>query len=129
MDKHTQTIRRQIADELFECVWPFCEIGAERVKNVNRLICAQLNINSIRNKFDSLVDIVNNNIDILMISETKLDLSFPNDQFHIYGFSELYRKFNRNDTGGGILSYIREYIPSKLIVTEMTIEGFLLTSI
>ena len=30
--KHTQTIRRQFADELFECVWPFCGIGAERVK-------------------------------------------------------------------------------------------------
>ena len=29
----------------------------------------------IRNKFDSLIDIVNNNIDIPMISETKLDLS------------------------------------------------------
>ena len=28
MAKHPQTIRRQIADELFECVWPFCEIGA-----------------------------------------------------------------------------------------------------
>ena len=27
MVKHTQTIRRQSADELFECVWPFCEIG------------------------------------------------------------------------------------------------------
>ena len=31
MIKHTQTIRRQIADELFECVWPFCEIGSKRV--------------------------------------------------------------------------------------------------
>ena len=31
MAKHTQTIRQQIAEELFECVWPFCEIGAERV--------------------------------------------------------------------------------------------------
>ena len=27
MVKHTQTIRRQFADELFECVWPFCGIG------------------------------------------------------------------------------------------------------
>ena len=26
MVKHTQTIRRQIADELFECVWPFYEV-------------------------------------------------------------------------------------------------------
>ena len=26
MAKHTQTIRRQFAKELFECVWPFCGI-------------------------------------------------------------------------------------------------------
>ena len=31
MVKHTQTIRRQIADEFFGCVWPFFGIGAERV--------------------------------------------------------------------------------------------------
>ena len=28
MVKHTQTIRQQIANELFERVWPFCEIDA-----------------------------------------------------------------------------------------------------
>ena len=28
MVKHTETIRRQFADELFEYVWPFCKIGA-----------------------------------------------------------------------------------------------------
>ena len=28
MVKNTQTIRQQFADELFECVCPFCEIGA-----------------------------------------------------------------------------------------------------
>ena len=32
MVKHTQTIRRQIADKLFECVWPVCEIGANGLK-------------------------------------------------------------------------------------------------
>ena len=94
-----------------------------RLKNVNRLICAQLNINSIRNKFNSLVDIINNNTDILMISEAKLDPSFPNGQFHIHSFSEPYR-FDRNGNGGGILLYIREDIPSKLILTKMAIEGF-----
>ena len=94
-----------------------------RLKNVNRLICAQLNINSIRNKFDSLVNKINNNTEILMISDTKLDPSFPTGQFHIHGFSEPYR-FDRNGNGGGILLYIREDIPSKLILTKMTIEGF-----
>ena len=57
-----------------------------------------------------------------MISETKLDPSFPNGQFHIHGFSEPYR-FDRNGNSGGILLYIREDIPSKLIVTKMRIEG------
>ena len=40
MTEHTQTIRRQFADELLECVWPFCGTGhfvglalAQRVKN------------------------------------------------------------------------------------------------
>ena len=33
MVKHTQAIRRHIVDELFEFVWPFCEIGAWRVKS------------------------------------------------------------------------------------------------
>ena len=34
MVKQTQTICWQIADELFECVWPFCGIGASRVKEI-----------------------------------------------------------------------------------------------
>ena len=58
-----------------------------------------------------------------MISETKLHPSFPTGQFHTHGFSEPYR-FDRNSSGGGILLYIREYIPSKLISTKMTILGF-----
>ena len=28
MVKHTQTIRRLTGDEMFECVWPFCGVGA-----------------------------------------------------------------------------------------------------
>ena len=31
MAKHTQAIRRQFTDELFECIWPFYGIGALRV--------------------------------------------------------------------------------------------------
>ena len=30
MVKHTRTVRRQFADELFECVWPFCEIDVKK---------------------------------------------------------------------------------------------------
>ena len=90
-----------------------------RLKNGNRLLCAQLNKNSIRNKFDSLVDLRTNNIDILVISEAKLDQSFPTGQFHIHGFSKPYR-FERYGNGGGILQYICEDLPSKLILTAIS---------
>ena len=58
-----------------------------------------------------------------MISETKLYSSFPKGQFHLHGFSEPYR-LDRNGNGGGILVFIREDIPSKLIESKMKIEGF-----
>ena len=37
MLRHTQTIHRQIADELFECVSRFCEIDAYKVKVLKAL--------------------------------------------------------------------------------------------
>ena len=48
-----------------------------RKGNFNRFVLAHININSIRNKFDILVQKMTNNVDILIISETKLDNSFP----------------------------------------------------
>ena len=57
-----------------------------RKDNLNKLIFAHLNINSVRNKFDSLADIIKDNIDTLMISESKVDSSFPDGQFFLDGF-------------------------------------------
>ena len=54
------------------------------------------------------------NVDIFLISETKLDDSFPLVQFKIEGFTTPYR-YDRNDKGGGLLLYIREVIPSRLL--------------
>ena len=68
-----------------------------------------------------------NNTDILMISETKLDSSFRNGQFQIRSYSEPYR-LDRNGNGvgvlGGVLVVIREDIPTKLIDSQMKVEGF-----
>ena len=47
-----------------------------RQKHSNRLVIAQLNFNSIRNKFTSLSNMTKDNIDILLISETKIDSCF-----------------------------------------------------
>ena len=54
--------------------------------NRDKLIFAQLNINSIRNKFDFLADIIKDNFVILMISETKEDDSFQDGQFSLDDF-------------------------------------------
>ena len=55
-----------------------------------------------RNKFEALVNRVRGNVDILMISETKIDDSFPPTQFLIEGLTTLYR-LDRNGSGGGHL--------------------------
>ena len=101
---------------------PYSNFENIRSKNPNRLITAQLNINSLRYKFDSLVEILPSNVDILLISETKIDSSFPTAQFKIEGYTTF--RLDRNSNVGGILLYVREDIPSTLLNTELLIEGF-----
>ena len=50
-------------------------------RNLKRIIPGHVNINSIRNKFDLLVNQIKGNVDIMVISKTKLDESFSNGQF------------------------------------------------
>ena len=85
-----------------------------QIRLPDKLILSHVNINSIRNKFDSLIYMRDKNVDIFLISETKLDDSFPSAQFKIEGFTTPYR-YDRNDKGGGLLLYIREDIPSRLL--------------
>ena len=81
-------------------------------KNGERLIIGHLNINSLHNKFEPLKSIIQQNVDIIMISETKLDDSFPSNQFALEGFSSPFR-LDKNCRSGGIVIYIREDIPCK----------------
>ena len=54
---------------------------------------------------------VTEEIDILMITETKLDDSFPASQFFIQSFCTPFR-LDRNKNDAGILLYIRSNITS-----------------
>ena len=49
-----------------------------------------------------------------MVTECKIDYSFPAAQFHMQGYSTPFC-LDRNSHGGGILLYVREDIPEKLI--------------
>ena len=52
-----------------------------------------------------------------MVSETKVDDSFPIENFLIHGFSPPYRH-DRDSECGGIMLYIREDIPSNFLTTD-----------
>ena len=62
-----------------------------RIKNPKNIIFFYININSIRNKFDNLCDLISKNVDIISVAETKLDPSFPNSQCLIPSFYEPMR--------------------------------------
>ena len=76
-----------------------------------------MSINSIRNKFELLKDQVKVNIDILMISQTKIDDIFPQSQFLIERFRTPHRLYH-DSNGVGIHLYVMEDIHFKLIAIE-----------
>ena len=94
-----------------------------KISNINRLIIGHLNINSLRNKIESLKLLMTGNLDILIITESKLDESFPMQQFCIDGYAPPFR-VDRTKNGGGVIIYIREDIPSKILVDHPSPTNF-----
>ena len=84
---------------------------------MNRIIIGLLNVNSLRNKFETLQGQINGNVDVILISETEIDNSFPNGQFLIKGYSAPYR-IGRYAQGRVIMLFIKEDIPLKLLAAE-----------
>ena len=91
-----------------------------KLRNVNHLILGQININSIRNKFGLLFSLVSNNIDVSLISETKIDNTFPVSQFCVPGYSMPFR-LDRTRNGGVIMLYFKKHIP-RIMLNKFTFE-------
>ena len=89
-----------------------------KICNPNNLIIGHLNINSIRYKYECLNDIIDKNIDILLISETKLNDSFPTGQLLMIVFHLPFRK-DRTDNGGDLPFYIQEDAPCRKIMVTL----------
>ena len=92
------------------------------IRNLNKVIVWHLNTNSIRNKFNVLAHQVTGHIDILMISETKLDERFPPGQF----FRRLQCSFSfwQRKKWWWYLLFIREDISSKPLLMSNNTDGF-----
>ena len=61
-----------------------------------------------------LREIAQNKLGILLVSETKVDPFFPSSQLPIEGFSFPFR-LDSNSSGGGIMLFVMEKIPLKLL--------------
>ena len=85
-----------------------------RLKHPKKVCLSHININSIRNKLDSLFEFTYGLVDFLAVSETKLDSSFPTGQFNLPGFRTPYRK-DLSAKSGGLLVYVNSNIPSKVL--------------
>ena len=85
-------------------------LGNLRIRKMNRLISSKININSIRNDFELLFSLVSNNIDVLLISETKIHNTFPVSQLYVPGDSLIF-KLDRTGNEGGTRLYVKEHIP------------------
>lgn len=71
----------------------------------------EININFVRNKFELLKPFIYYSFDILLVLKTKIDSSFPNNQFRWAGY-RMFR-YDRDSFGGGPWFYLNESIPLK----------------
>ena len=88
-----------------------------RSNNLSNLNICYLNINSVRKKFTDFQEIINGNVDVISIAETKIDASFPSAQFAFEGYHSPYR-LDVSNRSGGILVYVKSSIPSRRLSCE-----------
>ena len=92
----------------------FPSVTVHRLQNAKNATIDALNVNSLRNKIGAVDELITDNIEICLLSETKIDENFPN-QFNISNYKTFRR--HRNKHGGGLLFCINGNITRKLIKT------------
>ena len=93
----------------------FTSTKSIKAKYPNNLFFGHLNGHFIRNKFVSIQKRIKRTFDIFLISETKIENSFPNAQFEIKGYKS-FRK-DRETYGGGLLFYVNEKLNCRSLKT------------
>ena len=74
-------------------------------------------MDSLGNKFELLTEKAKENVDILSISEAKIDKSFSDTQLTIDCCSNPHR-VDRNEKGGGIMLLFREGLAVKVLLID-----------
>ena len=91
----------------------FKDVQDIRDRYSKNVIISHLNVNSVGSKFDEIQELQRKcKLDVLVLSETKLDNSFKQQILEIEGYS-LVRQDKRSNSGG-LLAYISKDIPYSL---------------
>ena len=80
----------------------------QKLGNASNAIIGYLNINSFKNKFVFIEDLIKP-FDVFLVSESKLDHTFPSKQFRISGY-KIFR-LDRNRFFDGLILYMNQNIP------------------
>ena len=64
----------------------FQSVTAHRLQNAKNITIGALNVNSLRNNIGAVQELIVNNIDLCLLSETKIDESFLKQQFNISNY-------------------------------------------
>ena len=92
----------------------------QRLGNESNAIIYHLNIKSFRSKFVFVEDIIKL-FDVILVSESNLDHTFPSNQFRINGY--IFR-LDENHFAGRLILHINENIPWKPLQEHVHLPNF-----
>ena len=88
-------------------------LSKNRLKHPTNPLIGYLNINSLRNKIIDVREVIGkHSLDYFVISETKLDESFPYAQFNISNY-EIRNRRDRDKNDGGLIEFVRRCVITK----------------
>ena len=88
----------------------------QRLDYPKNVILGILNVNSLQNKFESISELIKGKFEIFLINETKLDTSFPSNQFALSGYKFVIK--DRNKFEGEVAFYTNDQLLSRTIKIE-----------
>ena len=85
----------------------------DRLNYPRNPLIGYLDINSIRNKISDIREVFGKlQLDYFVLSETKIDESFPSTQFNIYHY-EIRNRRDRDKHGGGSFNFLGKFLSQK----------------
>ena len=97
-------IRKEVKSSKYHDAFPLHR--KQRLDYPKNVIFVDLNINSLRNKFESISELIKGKFEIFLVNETKLDASFQSNQSAMFGYKFVRKNKNKYGVGTPFLLMI-----------------------